>query len=99
MNRPNVVSVMNGYRILEKFKFSFQTLHVLYELRKFLPKYRIMWPMLSYLFWNLAVLFSNSSLGNEQLKHNRHSLIKLYIYIYIHLYSPYNGSTAEKKYN
>ena len=43
---------------------------------KFLPKYRIMWPMPSYLFWNLAILFSNSSLGSEKLKQNRHSLIK-----------------------
>ena len=39
---------------------------VLCELRKFLPKYR-MWPMPSYIFWNLAILFSNSSLGNEKL--------------------------------
>jgi len=37
--------------------FSFQTLHVLCELRKFLPKYRIMWPMPSYLFF---LEFSNS---------------------------------------
>ena len=56
--------------------FSFHTLHVLCELRKFLPKYRIMWPMPSYLFWNLAILFSNSSLGSEKLNQNRHSLIK-----------------------
>jgi len=56
--------------------FSFQTLHVLCEFRKFLPKYRIMWPMPSYLFWNLANLFSNSSLGSEKLNQNRHSLIK-----------------------
>ena len=54
--------------------FSFQTL--MCEFRKFLPKYRIMWPMPSYLFWNLAILFSNSSLGSEKLKQNRHSLIK-----------------------
>jgi len=51
-------------------------LHVLCELRKFLPKYRTMWPMPLYLFWNLAILFSNSSLGSEKLKQNRHSLIK-----------------------
>ena len=38
--------------------------------------YVIMWPMPSYLFWNLAILFSNSSLGSEKLKQNRHSLIK-----------------------
>ena len=44
------VSVLIGYRFLEKFMFSFQTSHVLSELRKFLPKYRIMWPMPSYLF-------------------------------------------------
>jgi len=56
--------------------FSFQTLHVLCELRKLLPKYRIMWPMPSYLFWNLAILFSNSSLGSKKLNQNRHSLIK-----------------------
>jgi len=37
--------------------FSFQTLHVLCELRKCLPKYRIMWPMPLYLFWNLAILY------------------------------------------
>ena len=55
--RLNVVSVLIGYRFLEKFMFSFQTLHVLCELRKFLLKYRIMWPMPSYLFWNLAILF------------------------------------------
>ena len=48
----HVVSVLIGYRFLEKFMFYFQTLHVpvLCELRKFLPKYRIMWPMPSYLF-------------------------------------------------
>jgi len=34
----HVVSVLIGYRFLEKFMFSFQTLHVLCELRKFLPK-------------------------------------------------------------
>ena len=56
--------------------FSFQTLHVMCELRKFLPKYRIMWPMPLYLFWSLAILFSNCSLGSEKLKQNRHSLIK-----------------------
>jgi len=72
-SRPNVVSVLIGYRILEKFMFSFQTC----ELPKFLPKYRIVWPIPSYLFfWNLAILFSNSSLGSEKLKQNRHSLIK-----------------------
>jgi len=27
-------------------------------------------------FWNLAILFSNSTLGSEKLKQNRHSLIK-----------------------
>ena len=27
-------------------------------------------------FWNLAILFSNSSLGSEKLNQNRHSLIK-----------------------
>ena len=27
-------------------------------------------------FWNLAILFSNSSLGSGKLKQNRHSLIK-----------------------
>ena len=75
-SRLNVVSVLTGYRFLEKFMFSFQTLHVLCELRKFLPKYRIMWPMPSYLFWNLAIFFSNSSLGSEKLNQNRHSLIK-----------------------
>jgi len=32
--------------------------------------------MPSNLFWNLAILFSNSSLGSEKLKQNRHSLIK-----------------------
>jgi len=71
------VSVLIGYRFLEKFMFSFQTSHVLSELRKFLPKYRIMWPMPSYLFFrNLAILFSNSSLESEKLKQNRLSLIK-----------------------
>ena len=75
-SRLNVVSVLIGYRFLEKFMFSFQTLHVLSELRKFLPKYRNMWPMPSYLFLNLAILFSNSSLGSEKLNQNRHSLIK-----------------------
>jgi len=75
-SRPNVVSVLIGYRFLEKFMFSFQTLPVMCELQIFLPKYSIMWPMTSYLFWNLAILFSNSSLGSEKLKQNRHSLIK-----------------------
>ena len=28
------------------------------------------------IFWNLAILFSNSSLGSEKMKQNRHSLIK-----------------------
>ena len=74
--RPNVVSVLIGYRFLEKFMFSFQTLHVLCELRKCLPKYHIMWPIPSNLFWNLAILFSNSSLDSKKLKQNRHSLIK-----------------------
>ena len=32
--------------------------------------------MPSYLFWNLEILFSNSSLGSKKLKQNRHSLIK-----------------------
>ena len=39
LSRPNVVSVLIGYRFLEKFMFSFQTLHVLCEVRNFLPKY------------------------------------------------------------
>ena len=65
--------------------FSFQTLHVLCELQNFLPKHCIMWPMPSYpffgqclriFFWNLAILFSNSSLGSKNLKQNRYSLIK-----------------------
>jgi len=34
-----------------------------------------MWPMPSYLLWNLAILISNSSLGSEKLKQNRYSLI------------------------
>jgi len=37
--------------------FAFQTLNVMCEFQKFLPKYRIMWPTPSYLFWNLAILF------------------------------------------
>jgi len=32
MSRPNVVSVLTGYRFLEKFMFSFQTLHVMCDL-------------------------------------------------------------------
>jgi len=35
--------------------FSFQTLHVLCEFRKFLPKYRIMWPMILFVVWNKCV--------------------------------------------
>ena len=65
--------------------FSFQTLHVLCKLQKILPKHCTMWPMSSYpffgqclriFFWNLAILFSNSSLGSKNLKQNRYSLIK-----------------------
>jgi len=39
--------------------------------------------MPSYLFWNLAIIFSNSSLGSEKLKQNRlfanhNQIIRLY---------------------
>jgi len=34
-------------------------------------------------FWNLAILFSNSSLGSEKLKQNRHSLIKSRLTVFI----------------
>jgi len=56
--RPNVVSVLIGCRFLEKIMFSFQTLHVLCELRKSLTKYRIMLYYIIVLyyrifFWNL----------------------------------------------
>ena len=47
--------------------FSFQTLHVLCELRKFLPKYRIMWPMPSYLFWNLAIFGKIGRAASEEV--------------------------------
>ena len=53
--RPNVLSVLIGYRFLEKYViFSDFTCTVL--IAKILPKYRIMWPMSSYLFLE----FSNS---------------------------------------
>ena len=68
------VGLMFGYRFLEKFMFSFQTLHVLCKLQKFLPKYRIMWPMPSYLFLEFSNFFSNSSLGSEKLNQNRQRL-------------------------
>ena len=56
---------------------SFQTLHVLCELQKFLPKvtYYVANAFVSF-FFKFSNFFSNSSLGSEKLKQNRHSLIK-----------------------
>ena len=72
-SRPNIVSVLIGYRFLERICSLFRLYTC--ELQKSLPKYRIMWPMPSYLFLEFRNSFSNSSLGSEKLKQNRHSLI------------------------
>jgi len=77
-SRPNVVSVLIGYRFLEKIMFSFQTLRVGYSANcEIFAKisYYVTNAFVSF-FWNLAILFSNSSPGSEKLKQNRHSLIK-----------------------
>ena len=74
--RLNVVSVLIGYRSLEKIMSLFRLYMFCANYEHFCQKYRIMWPMSSYFFWNLAILFSNSSLGGEKLKQNRHSLMK-----------------------
>ena len=56
---------------------SFQTLHVLCELRNFFAKisYYVANAFVSFLEFSYS-FFSNSSLGSEKLKQNRYSLIK-----------------------
>ena len=66
-SRPNVVSVLIGYRFLEKFMF-FSDFTCTVRIAKIFAKisYHVTKAFVSF-FWNLAILFSNSSLGNEKL--------------------------------
>ena len=57
--------------------FSFQTSHVrTVRIAKIFAKISYYVANAFVFFWNLAILFSNSSLGSEKVNQNRHSLIK-----------------------